>query len=647
MAVTEFDDHLLHSSLEKKLKSLTGIFPQGEVNIVEEEIYYNTAKNFGSRLNIQDYDTLIEKMARLGIGKIRINLISDEKIIVQLFECFTCHDMEYLGKAMCYFEGGILAGAISQICGQEMDAVETHCVALGNNYCQFELTPRVNHDTTENGVKAEAVKKEDSIMDLTLHSLRLAKNYTRAEHKTKYFYDINLRLNKALKRALEINSFNETILDSFPHSLALIDRHGVIIKINKQYRDFLDIDFHQVEKKNIQALGWSSQYQEVLKTGNNAIWHETLGGKEYIIFESPVYEGMGILRQFIPIESDFVKLLLDKISYLEREMNYYKHKVMEREQPLENLGDLSMDSQKMKELSRYVKKVAKTDATILLRGESGTGKSMLAEIIHRESLRRLNPFVCIDCTTIPKDFFEAELFGYEPGAYTGANKNGKAGKLELADGGTIFLDEVGEIPLEAQAKLLRFLQERKFEQLGGVTTKKVDVRIIAATNQDLERMVQIGQFRRDLYYRLNVINVAMPPLRERWEEIPRLTHQILFRFCREIGIELKEVHEDGIKELIHYDWPGNIRELENLLKRLAINVDNQMITRRNILDEISAIKNIHSPDSAQRDEINDSEKQLIIGTLQKYNFNKTLTAEKLGITRQTLYNKIKRYQINC
>ncbi|WP_242837269.1 sigma 54-interacting transcriptional regulator [Alkaliphilus transvaalensis] len=644
MSARETSPMLSVDPIEGRIKSLIGVLnSQKDVKIVEEEIYYNTAKNFGKRLNITDYEMLREKMAELGIGQVRIILISNDKIIIQLYECFTCGEMEYIGDPICYFEGGILAGAISNICGQNMDAVESKCNALGDDYCEFELTPR--RDSLNPNSVIDNLKKEDNMMNLTLHSLKLAKSYNKIENRTKHFYDINLRLNKALKKALEINDFNKKMLDNMPNSLALIDGNGVVIKVNKQYQEILNINSHEVEKRSTKALSWNSKYEEVLRTGNAAIWQEAINNNEYIIFESAIDEEQGILRQLIPIESEFVKLLLDKISFLEKEMKYYKHKIMEKGKGVNDIDDLSVKSEKMKEVILYMKKVSSTDTTVLLRGESGTGKSMFAKVIHKESLRRNNPFVSIDCTTIPENFFEAELFGYEAGAFTGANKKGKLGKLELADGGTVFLDEIGEIPIETQSKLLRFLQEKEFERIGGVTTRKVDIRIIAATNQDLEKMVQRGEFRKDLYYRLNVINITLPPLKERWEEIPSLTNKILLDFCREAGIDLKEVGEEGMKELINYDWPGNIRELENLIKRLAINSEGKIISKNDIVKELSITAGVIFPASNTIQEVMPSEKEKIIRALKECNFNKTQAAEKLGITRQTLYNKLKRYQI--
>ncbi|QNO15812.1 sigma 54-interacting transcriptional regulator [Alkalicella caledoniensis] len=629
----------------EKLKSITTTLgTRNNSKVLEEEIYYNTAKNFGTRLNITSFDMLTEKMSELGIGQVRITLISDSKIIVQLHECFTCGEMEYRGESICYFEGGILAGAISSILGRNMDAVETNCHALGDNYCEFKVTPEKIQETD-----LDINKKDDNMVNLALHSLRLAKNYSRVEHKTKEFHYKNQRLNQALKRALEINNSNKTILDNMPNFLAMIDNNGVVIKINKQYSEFLKTSSSEIENKNVNTLGWKSKYKDVLNNGNSEIWQEQIGKEEFIIFESPVTEGNGVLRQLIPTDSEFVKLMFDKISFLEREMKYYKNKAVAKSSETTSIDDLSVSSQSMKEVIPYMKKVSKTDATVLLRGESGTGKTMFAKAIHKESHRKNSPFICIDCTTIPENFFEAELFGYEPGAFTGANKNGKIGKLELAHGGTVFLDEIGEIPLETQAKLLRFLQEKEFERIGAISTKKVDVRIIAATNQDLEVMISNGKFRKDLYYRLNVININLPPLRERLEEIPALVDKILLDFCKEVGLNIKEFQEQGLKELIHYHWPGNIRELENLVKRLAINSEHSTITKEEVVKEIQKTKKnvnlgINNPVTDLKEL---TEKDQILKVLEEHNFNKTSAADELGITRQTLYNKIKRYEIEC
>lgn len=634
-----------YNSVEKNLKNVLNLANASQNSkAVEEEIYYNTAKNVGRSLNVTDYNSLSEKIMELGIGQIVITYMSDEKIIFRLFDCFTCTGMENLGKPLCYFEAGILAGAVSTINKQDMDALEVKCYALGDAYCEFEVTKAINDKKSFND-DSDYGKNDINMLYLTINSLKLAKSKNQIQSQSQRSTQDNKKLNDALENALEADNFNQNIIDSIPNYLAVIDRHGMVVRINKKYQEFLSSAFKK--DTSIIALAWESKYTEVLATGEPAIWQQLISGKEHIIFESPILEAKAVLRQVIPVESDFIKLLLDKISDLEEKIDG-KNKARDPESA--KLGDTNVivDSREMIELVNYIKKVSKTDASVLMRGESGTGKTMFAEIVHQESPRSHKPFIYIDCTTIPKNFFETELFGYEPGAFTGANRNGKVGKLEMAQGGTVFLDEIAEIPIEIQSKLLRFLQEKKFEKMGSVTTKKVDARVIAATSQNLEEMLQAGLFRKDLYYRLNVINVLLPPLRERRPEIPGLAEKILKQIGQETGAAMKKIDEAGIRELMNYNWPGNIRELENLLKRLTFLVDEKVITHAVILTELHNVEKLNGfeVDLAKNGlSVSENEKDLIVRVIKNCNYNKSDAAQKLGITRQTLYNKIKKYHI--
>ena len=236
---------------------------------------------------------------------------------------------------------------------------------------------------------------------------------------------------------------------------------------------------------------------------------------------------------------------------------------------------LETRNSQMKKIYELAKKVAPSSSTILILGESGTGKEVLAKYIHFCSKRK-GPFVTINCAAIPEELLEAELFGYEKGAFTGAIKS-KPGKFEIANKGTLFLDEIGDLSLKLQAKLLRVIQEKQVERLGSDHSIKVDVRILAATNKDLEKEVQEGRFREDLFFRLNVIPIKLPPLRERKEDIPLLTQFFLKRICEREGIEEKKLTSQAIKALLNYPWPGNIRELENFIERVVILSENNII----------------------------------------------------------------------
>lgn len=283
-----------------------------------------------------------------------------------------------------------------------------------------------------------------------------------------------------------------------------------------------------------------------------------------------------------------------------------------------------------------LKMVAPTDATVLITGESGTGKELIARSIHENSPRAGHPFVAVNCAALNENIIESELFGHEKGAFTGAIAQ-KRGKFELADKGTIFLDEIGEMPLHTQVKLLRVIQEHEFERVGGEKTIRVDVRIIAATNRDLKKMVDSGDFREDLYFRLNVFPVYVPPLRERVDEIPLLAEFFMKKYAERTGKYIKGFTSDFVKKLQHYSFPGNVRELENIIERCVILARGEMLDS-SLLPEFRVTKETEY-------DIKNNEKQLILKALAEAKYNKTKAAEILGISRRTLHNKIKEYDL--
>ncbi|MEO0284279.1 MAG: sigma-54 dependent transcriptional regulator, partial [candidate division WOR-3 bacterium] len=294
------------------------------------------------------------------------------------------------------------------------------------------------------------------------------------------------------------------------------------------------------------------------------------------------------------------------------------------------------------------KKVAGEDVAVLLTGESGTGKEVFARFIHLNSKRKEGPFIPINCAAIPKELLENELFGSEKGAFTGSYKT-KIGKFELADGGTLFLDEIAEMPLELQPKLLRAIEYKEIERLGGLKPIKVNTRIIAATNRNLKELVEKGLFREDLYYRLSVFPIHLPPLRERKEDILLISENFLKKMERKYGKKLK-LNEESKKILITYDFPGNIRELENILERAAILTEDGIIKKEHLMiekieDKEKEIKIQNLKDIIEK-EIEKKEKEIIENTLKITKGNISKTAEILGISRKSLYEKLKKYKIN-
>ena len=296
----------------------------------------------------------------------------------------------------------------------------------------------------------------------------------------------------------------------------------------------------------------------------------------------------------------------------------------------------------MRIIYKLIEDTAPTDATVLIQGESGTGKELVAKAIHHLSPRREKPFIVINCSAYPATLLESELFGHEKGAFTGAVRQ-KTGRFEQADCGTVFLDEIGEIQLSAQIKLLRVLQTQKFERLGGEKTLGVNVRIIAATNRDLLEEVKRGNFREDLYYRLNVIPIQMLPLRNRRNDIPLLARHFLHHFAVEQGKQVQEFSSEAMRMLLDYSWPGNVRELENSIEHAMVVAKGERIEATDLPSALQTAKK--SPETISIRTILDSEKKLLQETLEECGWNKKLAAQHLGISRSTLYSKLKKYRL--
>ena len=319
-------------------------------------------------------------------------------------------------------------------------------------------------------------------------------------------------------------------------------------------------------------------------------------------------------------------------------------------------SDLISQSQKMKEVLGIVKKVADSPSTVLITGESGTGKELIAKALHQNSSRNKNPFITINCSAIPSTLIESELFGYEKGAFTGAVTS-KPGRFELANTGTLFLDEIGEIPIEMQAKLLRVLQESEIEHVGGIQTLKIDIRLIAATNKDLAEEVQQGRFREDLYYRLNVVPIYLPPLRERMDDLSHLVDFFIQKYNKKLGRRVEGIDKKTMEVFLTYMWPGNIRQLENVLERMILLSDHDVLMMKNIPMEmtqsISMVTPTLTPETMSAGSFKEIvkettqriEKDLIVSALQDTHGNVTQAAKKLGISRKSLQNKMKEYQL--
>ncbi len=307
-------------------------------------------------------------------------------------------------------------------------------------------------------------------------------------------------------------------------------------------------------------------------------------------------------------------------------------------------GEIIAHSKKMKQVLEVVDRVAPTRSTVLLEGESGTGKELLAHRLHQMSPRRNETFLAVHCAALTETLLASELFGHEKGAFTGATER-KAGRFEMAHGGTLFLDEVSEIPLEMQVKLLRVLQEGEFERVGGTKTLRADVRLICATNRDLAEEVRKGKFREDLFYRINVILMRVPPLRERREDIRPLADHFTQTLSRVNGKTVEGIEEEVYERLENYTWPGNVRELKNVVERMVVLSQEKKLTSVNLPEDLKSSLPPAVSWSPAASNIQDMEKELIRLKLQECRGNKSKAAEKLGISRRTLYRKIDEYQL--
>jgi two-component system, NtrC family, response regulator HydG len=344
-----------------------------------------------------------------------------------------------------------------------------------------------------------------------------------------------------------------------------------------------------------------------------------------------------------PVDIEELKLIIEKalnFRKLHEENSTLKERVGDRYSFKNIIGNC----QGMQEVFSTLTLVAPSDATVLINGESGTGKELVANALHENSSRKGKPFIKLNCAALNENLLESELFGHETGAFTGATSMRK-GRFELADGGTLFLDEIGDMSLATQAKILRVLQEGEFERLGGAKTIRVDVRLLAATHKDLSAMIEQGTFRQDLFFRLSVIPIVLPPLRERGGDIPELMDFFLKKYAEKNRKDLKGFHPEVINMFMQYEWPGNIRELENTVERSVILCLGEQISTRELPPRLlnDPVQMSSKEDETAGYTLRDMEREVIRSTLKSTGNNKSQTAKRLGVARQTLLNKIKEY----
>jgi transcriptional regulator with PAS, ATPase and Fis domain len=363
-------------------------------------------------------------------------------------------------------------------------------------------------------------------------------------------------------------------------------------------------------------------------------------GNEILATGTPIYKN-GKIDKIVVNSRDVTELnfLRQALSEKETLAKIYQEEL--RLLRLENLkdSDFVVKSQKMKQLEHLAAVVAKVDSTVLLTGESGVGKGVIGKYIHNQSNRREGPFIKIDCSAIPENLFESEVFGYEKGAFTGAEKSGKIGLLELAKGGTVLLDEIGDMPLHMQPKILRAIQDREIIRVGGKEVIPINVRFIAATNRDLKQMVADKAFREDLYYRLNVVPISIPPLRERKEDIIPLVRDITKKINERYGMN-KTFTNSEIEVMLKYDWPGNVRELENIIERVMVTEDGDL----SLIQSIVGMKDLAYGAGGYKEKLEEYDKMILLESI-KQEGSVLKAAEKLGIDAATIRRKLHKYKV--
>ncbi|WP_057912954.1 sigma-54 interaction domain-containing protein [Peribacillus muralis] len=459
----------------------------------------------------------------------------------------------------------------------------------------------------------------------------------------------------------------EEIINLAAECVVVVDCKGTVVYINSAYCEFLETTMEEALGKPVQEVIENTRMHMVAKNGQAEVAVvQPIKGSEMVANRYPLYidnELVGAVGTVMFRNPQEWLNYSRKIQPLLKELKYYKTKFEKELKSKYRLEDLVGESPEFSEAKRLARRVSSSQSSILLSGESGTGKELFAHAIHQMSPRGHFPFVRVNCASIPENLLESELFGYEEGAFTGAKRGGKKGKFELAQHGTVLLDEIGDMSIHMQSKLLRVLQEKEVERVGGQAPVPVDVRIIAATHRNLEKMVQDGEFRQDLYYRLNVMKIEIPPLRERKEDIILVALKLLIKLEEKFNNQGIELSVEAAELLRNHAWPGNVRELENVLER-AVNVLDGKIIRGahlplylqdgNVRPSL-AYTQLKSPEvmshitktSIQplREIIASAEKEAIIEALRLTNGNKKLAAEMLKIGKTSLYDKCTSYNI--
>jgi PAS domain S-box-containing protein len=454
--------------------------------------------------------------------------------------------------------------------------------------------------------------------------------------------------NEDLQKQLDLY---QLIFDSIYNGVMVTDAEGFVTHFNKPYGQFLGLEPSAQIGKHCTEVIENTRMHIVAESGKPEINRSHhIQGQNMVVQRIPIRKDDKIIAVFGQVMFKDIKdvsKLANQLSLLESKVKLYEEELITLRSTRYTFDSIVGKSKTITMLKKEALNAAANQFPVLITGDSGTGKELFAQAIHHASPRKLYPFVRINCSAIPKDLLESELFGYEKGAFTGAKSEGKPGKFEIANQGTVFLDEIGDLPLEMQPKLLRVVEEKEFERVGGTRVIRSDFRVIAATNQNLEEMMKDGRFRKDLFYRLNVIPLHIPALRERREDIILLVRYFIKQMAREAALNEVEMGPEARKALRRHDWPGNVRELLNVLERTLSSIEGNHIR----FSDLPFYLQRTPPKTSARNhtsikEMHDrTEKEVILYALKETRNNKAQAARMLGIHRTHLYKKMKKYRI--
>ena len=461
---------------------------------------------------------------------------------------------------------------------------------------------------------------------------------------------------RELRLAQELNEDLEAIIESSYDGFFIIDAQGTILRINTAYTRITGLEAAHVLGKTMEELVREGYFSRCIplsvleKRKPVSIISQTKNNKKVLITGNPICDPQGRITRVVCNIRDLTELnwLKEELEHSQELTRRYSMELEQLRRSRHEFENIVVRSLAMQQVVELCLRVAQVDSTVLIMGESGVGKEVAARLIHEQSPRRKGPFIQVNCAAIPESLLESELFGYERGSFTGARHEGKPGMFELAQGGTVFLDEIGELPLNLQAKLLKVLQDKEVMRIGGARHIKLDIRIICATNKNLADMVKKGQFREDVYYRLNVFPIHIPPLRARKEDIGLLVYHFQEHFNKKYGLN-KRFSTEVIDRFCQYEWPGNIRELENLVERLMILVAEPVIMVHHLPANMREI----APHDARvavsqiiplRSAIEEVEKQLLIRAVRNYRTTRKV-AEVLGLSQPSVVRKLNKYRI--